>query len=176
MTVTRLLARPLLASTFAVGAVNALKNAPALAEKAKPVTDRIVPAIEKAAPQLPIPHDPVTLVRLNAAVQLFAAVSLARGNAPRLASTVLAASLVPTTVAGHAFWEETDPATKQAQRLHFFKNVSMVGGLMLAAVDTEGRPGLAWRARSAGRTARREARHLGRQATLETKLAAKSIG
>ena len=172
MTPTRLLARPLLASAFAVGAVSALKNAPALAEKAKPVTDRIVPVIDKAAPQLPIPHDPVTLVRLNAATQLLAAVALARGTAPRISSAVLAASLAPTTVAGHAFWNESDPAAKQAQKLHFFKNLSMLGGLMLASVDTEGRPGLAWRAQNAGRAARREAKHLRREA----KLAAKSIG
>ena len=176
MTATRLLARPLLASTFVLGAVNALKNAPALAEKAKPVTDRIVPAIEKAAPQLPIPHDPATLVRVNAAVQLLAAASLARGNAPRLSSTVLIASLVPTTVAGHAFWEETDPAAKKQQRMHFFKNVSIAGGLLLAAVDTEGRPGLAWRARDAGRSARRETRRLAHDAKLEAKLAAQKIG
>ena len=43
MTVIRLLARPMLASTFVVGGVNALKNAPALAAKAKPVTDQLAP-------------------------------------------------------------------------------------------------------------------------------------
>jgi putative oxidoreductase len=175
MTVTRVIARPLLASTFAVGAVNALKNAPALAEKARPVTDRVLPMLDKAAPQLPIPHDPVTLVRVNAGVQLLAALALARGRAPRLSSTVLAASLLPTTVAGHAFWQEDEPTTKAAQRLHFFKNLSMVGGLMLAAVDTEGRPGLAWRARHGAKAARRGAKHLRHQATLEAKLAAKSL-
>ena len=35
MTVTRLIARPLIASIFFVGAVNALKNAPQLAGKAR---------------------------------------------------------------------------------------------------------------------------------------------
>ena len=109
MTATRLIARPLLASTFVVGGVNALKNAPALAIKAKPVVDRIRPTLEKAAPQVKIPEDTVTLVRINAVAQILAAGALARGRAPRLSSTVLAASLVPTTVAGHQFWNETDP-------------------------------------------------------------------
>jgi hypothetical protein len=37
------------------------------------------------------------------------------------------------------------------QRIQFFKNVSMLGGLLLAALDTEGRPSLSWRAhRAAG--------------------------
>ncbi|SDT12794.1 Uncharacterized membrane protein YphA, DoxX/SURF4 family [Nocardioides scoriae] len=175
MTVIRLIARPLLASTFAVGAVAALKNAPALAEKSKPVIDRIVPAIDKAAPQLPVPHDALTLVRLNAAVQLVAALQLARGRAPRVSSAVLAASLAPTTVAGHPFWEEKDPQARQAQQLHFFKNLSVLGGLILAAVDTEGQPGVAYRAQAVGRTARREAKHLARESKLSAKLAAKSV-
>jgi putative oxidoreductase len=70
MTVSRVIARPMLASMFLVGGINALRNADALAVRAKPVTDRLVPLLNKAAPQLPIPQDPVTLVRLNGAVQV----------------------------------------------------------------------------------------------------------
>ena len=176
MTVTRLLARPLLASTFVAGGVSALKNAPALAIKAKPVVDRIRPTLEKAAPQVKIPDDTVTLVRVNAGVQILAAVSLARGRAPRLSSTLLAASLLPTTAAGHQFWNETDPEAKANQKIHFFKNLSLLGGLVLAAVDTEGRPGVAWRAKHVASGARREVRHAAKQAKLEARLAAKSIG
>ncbi len=176
MTVTRLLARPLLASTFVVGGVSALKNAPALAAKAKPVIDHLRPMIKNAVPQLPVPEDTVTLVRVNAVVQIVAAGALARGRAPRLSSTVLAASLVPTTVAGHQFWKESDPAVKANQQIHFFKNLSMLGGLILAAVDTEGQPGVAWRAKNAATGVRREVKHRGRAAKLEAKLAAKSLG
>ncbi|WP_421119323.1 DoxX family protein [Aquihabitans daechungensis] len=87
-----------------------------------------------------------TYVRINGAVQVGAGVLLAVGKAPRLASTALAASLIPTTIAGHRFWEyEGDE--RQQQQVHFLKNVGLLGGLILAAVDTEGRPGLAWRAR-----------------------------
>lgn len=173
MTITRLLARPMLASTFFVGGVNALRNAPAHATKAAPVADRITPLAEKAG--VPVPSDPVTLVRINAAAQLGAAAMLATGRAPRLASTVLAASLVPTTLAGHRFWEEADPAARINHRIHFFKNVSMFGGLLLAAVDTEGRPGLVWRTRHAARDARREARHLAATARREARLAAAQV-
>ncbi len=169
MSPIRLVARPLLASTFAVGAYSALKNADALASKAKPVTDKIVPQLQKAG--LPLPQDPATQVRLNAAVQLVAAVALARGKAPRVSSAVLAASIIPTTVAGHAFWAEDDEATKQQQLLHFTKNASILGGLALAAVDTDGKPGLAYRAGAASRAAKREAKHLRREA----KLAARSV-
>jgi putative oxidoreductase len=164
MTLIRTVARPMLASIFFVGAYSALKNPDTSAARATKVTDRLIPLLKRAAPTAPIPEDPKTLVRLNAAVQIGAAAALATGRAPRLSSSVLAASLVPTTVAGHPFWDESDPTTRNAQRLNFFKNVSVLGGLLLAGVDTAGRPGLAWRAR-------KDARRLAKNARREAKLA-----
>ena len=174
MTVSRLIARPMLASIFVVGAVAALKNTSASAAKAAPVTDKVVPLAQKAG--LPIPQDPETLVRINAGVQIAAGLALATGRAPRLSAAVLAASLIPTTAAGHRFWELEDPAQRGQQRLHFFKNVSVVGGLIIAAGDTEGRPGVAWRARHGVRGARREAKRLAHDARREAKLARARIG
>lgn len=176
MTVTRLIARPMLASIFAVGGYNALRHSAAHAEKAKPITDRVAPMLDQATPDnVAVPQDPQTLVRINAGVQLAAAAALATGKFPRLASAVLASSLVPTTAAGHRFWEETDPAAKTQQQIHFFKNLSLFGGLLLAAVDTEAKPGLAWRASHLASGVGKDARHLRRTAGLEAKLAAKSI-
>jgi uncharacterized membrane protein YphA (DoxX/SURF4 family) len=175
MTLIRRLARPMLATTFALGAVEALKNSKPLAEKAQPVTDPIVKTVKKTAPQVPITSDPHTLVLANAGVQLVAAAALATDRFPRVSATVLAASLVPTTIAGHAFWQETDPEAKNNQRLAFAKNVSLLGGLVLAAVDTEGKPGVAWRAQRAARDLRREAGHAGTEAKLQTKLVAAKV-
>ena len=171
MTAIRLVARPMLASAFLVGAVNALQNAPGLAPKASRVTEKVAPLAQRMAPGVPIPTDPVTIVRLNAGVQIAAAAALATGHLPRVSSTVLAGSLLPTTVAGHAFWREGDPATKATQRLNFFKGVSLLGGLLIAGVDTEGKPGVAWRARHAAKDVRREARHLARNARAEARIA-----
>lgn len=171
MTITRLLARPMLASIFVAGGINALRSTEAHATKAKAVADRVVPLAQKAAPGVPIPTDPATLVRLNAAAQLIAAAALATGRAPRLSASVLAASLVPTTFAGHPFWAETDPQAKAQQRLQFLKNTSVLGGLLLASVDTEGKPGLAWRARRVAADVRREARQVAKDARREAKLA-----
>ena len=158
MTITRLLARPMLATIFVAGGINALRNTEGHAVKAKKVVDKVLPVAQQAMPKAPIPTDPATLVRINAGAQILAAAALATGRAPRLSATVLAASLVPTTVAGHAFWNETDPQAKNAQRLQFYKNTSVLGGLLLAAVDPEGKPGLAWRARRAAADVRREAK------------------
>ena len=46
------------------------------------------------------------------------------------------------------------------QRIHFFKNVSMLGGLMIAAADTEAKPGRRLADPPRRADARREARHL----------------
>lgn len=158
MTVSRTIARPMLASIFVVGAATALRNTSGPAAKADPVTSRLVPLARKAG--IPLPEDPETLVKLNAGVQIGAGLALATGRMPRLSAAVLAGSLIPTTAAGHRFWEHDDDATRTQQRLHFFKNVSLIGGLIIAAGDTEGRPGVAWRARHAAKDARREAKLL----------------
>jgi putative oxidoreductase len=63
---------------------------------------------------------------------------------------------VPTTLAGHRFWEEDDPARRHQQQIHFFKNLGLLGGLVLAAADTGGAPSLGWRARRAARRVRRK--------------------
>jgi len=175
MTIMRLLARPMLASTFVVGGIEALRNASSRATKAEPVIDKIIPVAQRAMPSAPIPTDPATLVRINGAAQIAAGLLLATGRAPRLSATVLAASLIPTTAAGHRFWEEGDPAARANQRTHFFKNVSMLGGLLIASVDTEGKPGVAWRARRVAKDARREAGHFAATARREAKLAAAQV-
>ncbi|WP_068113562.1 DoxX family protein [Nocardioides dokdonensis] len=171
MSLSRMIARPLIAAGIIYGAQTALRNTEALAPKAAKVTDKVVPAAKRVVPQAGfIPDDPATLVRINAGVQIVAALALATGRAPRLSSTVLTASLVPTTIAGHAFWAESDPAAKQAQTMLFFKNLSMIGGLLVASGDTEGRPGVAWRTKHAGKDARREAKHLAASAKQEARL------
>lgn len=165
MTFTRLIARPMLAATFITGGINSLKNTELMAQRAKPIIDRLVPMAEKAMPNAPIPTDPKTLVRINAGVQIVAGLALATGRAPRLSSLVLAASLAPTTAAAHRFWEESDKAARANQRTHFFKNLSAMGGLLLASVDTEGKPGVAWRVKHASKLARREAKQAAKSVT-----------
>ena len=85
-----------------------------------------------------------------------AGLALATGRLPRLSSLILAGTLVPTTLAGHRFWEKSDSGERQAQQIQFTKNLSMLGGLLIAAVDLEGRPGLKHR----GHDAVRELKHV----------------
>jgi len=118
MTLTRWVARPLLASVFVSSGFDTLRNPASKVETAEP---------------------------------------LSIGRFPRLAALALAGSIVPTTLAGHRFWEADDPSTKAQQQVQFMKNLGLLGGLLLAAVDTGGAPSLSWRARRAARRARHAA-------------------
>jgi uncharacterized membrane protein YphA (DoxX/SURF4 family) len=111
-----------------------------------------------------VPAKTEDAVRLNGAVQMVAGTLLALGRFPRLSALALAATLVPTTAAGHRFWEAEEDTDRLQQRIHFLKNLSMLGGLLTAAADTAGRPSLAWRARHGAKTARREASQVTRTA------------
>src|SRR6185437_8890899 len=103
---------------------------------AKPIADRI--------PQLP--NDPESLVKLDGAIKVVGGLGLIVGPFARPAALLLAGSLVPTTLAGHRFWETNDPEQRVSDRVEFFKNVSLLGGLLMTALDTGGRPSVPWMA------------------------------
>jgi uncharacterized membrane protein YphA (DoxX/SURF4 family) len=149
----------MLAAQFIQGGIDALRAPEAHAQAAKPVLDMMAPAVDKATEVAPVDARPddVLLIKLDAGVKIAAGTLLALGKFPRLASTALAASLVPTTLAAHRFWEESDPQRKQEQQIHFMKNVGLFGGLLIAAADTGGKPSLGWRGRRAARLAAAQA-------------------
>ena len=91
-------------------------------------------------------------MRINGAVQMAAGALLALGRFPRLSALAMAGTLVPH--AGRAPLSEAGEERDQVQqRIHFLKNLSMFGGLLIAAADTAGNPSLAWRTRHAAKTA-----------------------
>ncbi len=48
-----------------------------------------------------------------------------------LGALLLVVFLVPTAVLMHAFWKETDPATKQMEMIHFQKDIALAGAALL---------------------------------------------
>jgi putative oxidoreductase len=150
MTVLRAVARPMLASIFVIQGFDTMLHPERVAPRADPV---VQPLTELAPGVLDSTED---AVRLNGAVQFAAGSLLALDIFPRLSALAIAATLVPTTVAGHRFWEVEDDKERAQQRIHFLKNLAIFGGLLIAAADTAGRPSLAWRSRHAVRSARRD--------------------
>jgi putative oxidoreductase len=73
--------------------------------------------------------EPELAVRANGLAMIVGGTALALGVWPRAAAAGLIASLVPTTVAGHPFWDEDDPSARARQRTQFLKNLAIIGGL-----------------------------------------------
>lgn len=121
-------ARVLTGSTYILLGLDAVRAPGKRVELAGPVLSAI-------RSRVPLPEDDELLVRVNAGTQVAAGAMLALGVAPRLAAAVLAASLVPTTLAGHPYWTVEDPAQRAQQRIHFHKNLALIGGLLLAVLD-----------------------------------------
>jgi putative oxidoreductase len=128
LTPLRPAARILTGSTYALLGFDALRAPGARVDLAAPV----LAGIRKA---VPLTEDDELLVRANGGVQVVAGVMLALGWAPRLSALILAGSLVPTTLAGHAYWNAEDPAARKIQQIQFHKNMAMIGGLLFAALD-----------------------------------------
>lgn len=170
MTLVRLVARPMLASIFVVQGVNTLRDPQPITPAAQRLTDKVAPTLQQASSAAPT--DAETLARVNGAVQAGAGIALAAGKCPRLAALTLTATLVPTTLARHAFWEADSDEDKRTQRVHFLKNVSLAGGLLVAGVDRAGKPGMRWRAKRATAEAKREGKLVSSGAKRKAKKAA----
>src|SRR4051812_36935826 len=100
----------MLAASFVVGGIDALRSPGARPAKAAGVGPSI-------ARRIGLPEEPETLVRINAGVMVGGGSLLAMTRLPRLSALALLGSLVPTTLAGHPFWEETDPQVRTQQRM-----------------------------------------------------------
>lgn len=132
MSLSSSIARPLLAGMFIYGGLDSVRHA----DGKVPAANKVVASIGDASGgRIRTVH----LVQVNGAAQVLAGVALATGRFARPAALLLAASLVPTTLAGHRFWEQETPADRHLQRIQFLKNMAMLGGLVLAAGDPSGR-------------------------------------
>ena len=167
----RTAARVMLSAIFISSGTKVLLDPDSKAETAGRVTERVGPLLERIDPRLP--SDTRTLVRLKAGADVVAGLLLATGHLTRPAAAVLAGGLIPTTLAGHAFW--THPKEERpAQQVHFLKNLGLLGGLLLAAADTEGKPGLKYRTTHAVDRSQRRVKRAVKTARREAKIAAVS--
>jgi uncharacterized membrane protein YphA (DoxX/SURF4 family) len=145
--VIRRIARPLLSAVFIGQGVETLRNPKVGAEAAQPTVEGLRQLPDPVGPN--VPTDPETFARINAAVQISGGLLLATGKVPRIASAVLAVTVIPGSLGGHQFWSETDSARKAEKRRGFLTDLSLLGGLIIASADTAGKPSLGWRGRQA---------------------------
>lgn len=132
MTFPRRAGRALVAGVFVHGGLATLRAPAPREQAAAPLLGRL----RAAVPGLP---SDTALVRTNAAVHLGAGLLLAAGVRERDAAALLALSLVPTTAAGHPFWQPGDPARRDTDLAGAVKNAGILGALLLLAATA--RPG-----------------------------------
>jgi putative oxidoreductase len=126
----RMVARLLTGSTYVLLGADAARAPGARVAQAAPTLDALRRTV-------PLPVDDELIVRGNGAVQVVGGTLLAFGRVPRLAALALAGSMIPTTLAGHAFWKVDDPTARKLQRIQFHKNMAMIGGLLFAVGDRD---------------------------------------
>ena len=86
---------------------------------------------------------------------------------------MLAANLIPTTLAGHPFWS-LPKEERAAQQTQFLKNLGPAGRPAAGRRDTEGQPGLKYRTTHAVDRSQRRVKRAVRTARREAKIAAMS--
>ena len=143
----RRIARPMLSAIFISRGIDALRSPKPAADAARPTIEGLSKLPDPVGTN--VPSNAEAVARVNAAVQIGGGLLLASGKLPRLASAALALTVVPGSLGGHTFWSESDPHRKAEERRAFLTDVSLIGGLIIAAVDTEGKPSLGWRGRRA---------------------------
>ncbi|MEC9325931.1 MAG: DoxX family protein [Actinomycetota bacterium] len=143
----RRVARPMLSAVFISRGVESLRSPKPAADATRQTLDGLSKLPDPVGTN--VPSDAETVAKVNAAVQIGGGLLLATGKFPRIASIALAASVVPGSLGGNAFWNQSDPQRKSEERKAFITDISLLGGLIIAAVDTEGKPSLGWRGRRA---------------------------
>jgi putative oxidoreductase len=81
---------------------------------------------------------PLGAAGLSIAIQLVAGLMLVAGWKARYAAGVLVAYVLAATAVAHRYWE-FDPAYQLGQFGNFYKNLAIVGGLLLLAATGPGR-------------------------------------
>ena len=187
MTILRAVARTMLASYFVVNGIKAYRHPEQFTAAAEPVAEKLLPLAKSTLPSqaaVYLPDNTVSLVRVTGIAQILGGLSLATGIGRRLGAGALTLTMVPHVLASNPMQALGQEREERYGKLS--KNVALLGGVALAAMDTEGRPNLAWRARAqkeifakessrAKRAAERQARELGKAARRTAGKARKEI-
>lgn len=169
--ILRRIARPLLASIFISDGIRALRDPSAEIEAFPQAEERL----EELAAQVPyLPASATALVRAVGVAKIGAGVALALGFAPRVAAGTLAALQIPTMVMRHPIWAVS--GGERSEHLSgLLRNGAVLGGLLLASADTEGKPSLAWRLEAARAKGTKSAKKAGRRARRKVEKAVEAV-
>lgn len=158
--ILRRVARPLLAAAVVLDGVRALRTPHREIEAIPGARERL----DDLGGQVPyVPLSAATIVRALGVVKIAAGVALGTGVVPRLAAGVAAGLQASTLVSAHPLWAV--PSDERGAHVEgIVRDAAVLGGLLLATADTEGRPSLAWRVDAARTRSTKSASKAVRQA------------
>ncbi|WP_432557938.1 DoxX family protein [Granulicoccus sp. GXG6511] len=170
MNLLRAAARTMLAGYFVVNGVKALKDPAPYAAEQERFASTVVPLARKVAPEVAtsLPQDTETYARVAGGLQVAGGLGLISGKGRRLGAGLIALSMVPQLMGFSA--KGLTPEEKALARNDLLKNVALLGGSLIAAGDTEGRPGLAWRAQDSAAKLSRSVDHTRRALSKDAEL------
>jgi putative oxidoreductase len=120
MRALHVLGRAIFGGFFIYNGINHLQNARAIGPYA---ASKGVPAAEQA-------------VQGTGLMMLAGGLSVLAGVKPRQGLATIIAFLIPVSLQMHRFWEEEDGQKRQAEMVHFMKNIALVGAaLTLMHID-----------------------------------------
>lgn len=163
----RHVARALIGAVYVQQGIEVVRHPEGPARTAQPYVARL-------AGSTPVPDDPVLVVRAGGVAMVAGGVGLATNTAPRLVASLLTIVTAVMTFVRHPVRHLGVSGLRGPEGARLLADLGLLGGVVLAALDTEGRPGVTWRARhgsqravtSARRSARRAARDVRRQSRL----------
>ncbi|APF39836.1 DoxX family protein [Neomicrococcus aestuarii] len=138
MSLVRLAARPMLAAPFIWTGLERLRNPKEAAAQLEGSLNTLASVTPKATVAA---NQPELVVRVLGGVQVVAGSMFAIGKMPRFSSAILVGTALVNALV------DAQSEAPDAEKLpKFLKNIGLAGGVLLASVDTNGNPSLAWRA------------------------------
>lgn len=80
-----------------------------------------------ASKGLPFPSIMLTMAGI---LEIIGALSVIFGIRAKIGAIILLITLIPATILFHDFWNIADSTQRTMQMIHFFKNISIFGGLL----------------------------------------------
>lgn len=168
MSLLRFAGRVLFSAYFVSDGVKLLTNPDQSSDLIAPTVDRVVPAVQSVLPPDTadrLPEDVRTWTRILGLAQIVGGVAYATGIARRPGAFLLGAATLPRVIG-----EAVD-----SDRSGLLTQLALLGATVVATQDTDGRPGLAWRAQQSRRAIEARATAASKAAESQTRRTRKAV-
>lgn len=158
MNLLRFVGRSLLAGFFVTNGLKAVRRPDDLVDAAEPMAEKFVPFAQRNLPPAAaayLPTDTRSLVRLTGAAQVAGGLAMFTGVGRRPGAGLAALAMVPHVIAANP--RGVPEAKRDAARSVFVRNLALLGAALVVSQDTQGQPGLLWRASEGYARMQREA-------------------